>query len=94
MKLSSSVDETHIGNNRSDGFVRRVFRALVHEDGEEGLVVAKRQQYWGLLELLAQLGLFTTVPESYSDRLYSLKLVEGESRQAPICFLELSGVQL
>jgi hypothetical protein len=29
MKLSPSVDETQIGNNRSDGIVRRVFRALV-----------------------------------------------------------------
>jgi ketosteroid isomerase-like protein len=36
---------------------------IVHEVGEEGLIVAERQ-YWGLLELLAQLGLFTTVPES------------------------------
>jgi hypothetical protein len=38
---------------------------IVHELDEEGLVVAERQ-YWGLLplELLAQLGLFSTVPGS------------------------------
>jgi hypothetical protein len=37
---------------------------IVHEvDEEEGLVVAERQ-YWGLLELLAQLDLFSTVPKS------------------------------
>jgi len=36
---------------------------IVHEvDEDEGLVVAERQ-YWGLLELLAQLGLFSTVPK-------------------------------
>ena len=34
---------------------------IVHEVDEEGLVVAERQ-YWGLLELLTQLGLFSTVP--------------------------------
>jgi hypothetical protein len=34
---------------------------IVHEIDEEGLVVAERQ-YWGLLELLTQLGLFSTVP--------------------------------
>jgi hypothetical protein len=37
---------------------------IVHELDEEGLVVAERQ-IWGLLvELLAQLGLFSTVPGS------------------------------
>lgn len=37
---------------------------IVHEvDEREGLVVAERQ-YWGLLELLAQLGLVSTVPKS------------------------------
>jgi hypothetical protein len=36
---------------------------IVHEVDEEGLVVAERQ-YWGLLELLAQLGLFSSVPEN------------------------------
>jgi hypothetical protein len=37
---------------------------IVHELDEEGLVVAERQ-YWALLlELLAQLGLFSTVPGS------------------------------
>jgi hypothetical protein len=36
---------------------------IVHEVDEEGFVVAERQ-YWGLLELLAQLGLFSTVPEN------------------------------
>jgi hypothetical protein len=37
---------------------------IVHKvDEEEGLVVAERQ-YWGLLELLAQLDLFSTVPKS------------------------------
>jgi hypothetical protein len=41
-----------------------VMGVIVHEvDEGEGLVVAERQ-YWGLLELLAQLGLFTTVPEN------------------------------
>ena len=41
-----------------------VMGVIVHEvDEEEGLVVAERQ-YWGLLELLAQLGLFSTVPEN------------------------------
>lgn len=36
---------------------------VVHEvDEQEGLVVAERQ-YWGLLELLARLGLFSTVPK-------------------------------
>jgi hypothetical protein len=41
-----------------------IMGVIVHEvDEEEGLVVAERQ-YWGLLELLAQLGLFTTVPEN------------------------------
>jgi putative transposase len=35
----------------------------LHEVGEEGLIVAERP-YWGMLELLAQLGLLTTVPES------------------------------
>jgi hypothetical protein len=41
-----------------------IMGVIVHEvDEEEGLVGAERQ-YWGLLELLAQLGLFSTVPES------------------------------
>jgi hypothetical protein len=35
----------------------------VHEAGEEDLVVAERH-YWGLLELLTQLELFSPVPES------------------------------
>ena len=35
---------------------------FVHELGEDGSVVAERQ-YWGLLELLAQIGWFETVPE-------------------------------
>jgi hypothetical protein len=40
-----------------------IMGVIVHEVDEEGFVVAERQ-YWGLLELLAQLGLFSTVPES------------------------------
>jgi hypothetical protein len=41
-----------------------IMGVIVHEvDEEYGLVLAERQ-YWGLLELMAQLGLFSTVPES------------------------------
>jgi len=36
---------------------------FVHEVGEEGPIVAERQ-YLPMLELLAQLGLFSPVPES------------------------------
>jgi hypothetical protein len=40
-------------------------RHIVHEvDEEEGLVVAERQYEGSLLELLAQLDLFPTVPKS------------------------------
>ena len=35
---------------------------FVHEVGEDGSLVAERQ-YWGLLELLAQIGWFETMPE-------------------------------
>jgi ketosteroid isomerase-like protein len=34
---------------------------IVHELDDDGLVVAERQ-YWNMLELLAQLGMFTPVP--------------------------------
>ena len=40
--------------------------------------VAERQ-YWGLLELLAQIGWFETLAEGYSERLYSPECVEGRS---------------
>jgi SnoaL-like polyketide cyclase len=36
---------------------------IVHESDEEGLIVTERQ-YWGLLELLTQLGLFSTLPDN------------------------------
>jgi hypothetical protein len=39
---------------------------IVHEVDERSLVVAERQ-YWGLLELLTQLGLFSTVRSSWRD---------------------------
>jgi hypothetical protein len=36
---------------------------FVHETDEDGLIVAERQ-YWNMLELLAQLGMFAPMPES------------------------------
>jgi hypothetical protein len=35
---------------------------FVHEVDDEGLILAERQ-YWGMLELLTQIGWFETVPE-------------------------------
>jgi ketosteroid isomerase-like protein len=35
---------------------------IVHETDDDGLIVAERQ-YWNMLELLAQLGMFVPMPE-------------------------------
>jgi ketosteroid isomerase-like protein len=35
---------------------------IVHETDDDGLIVAERQ-YWNMLELLAQLGMFAPMPE-------------------------------
>jgi hypothetical protein len=61
--LWRATAETIAGVDDATGRPIEVMGVLVHEVGEEGLIVAE-SQYWGMLELLAQLGLFTTVPES------------------------------
>lgn len=57
-----AVAETTAGTFAATGRPIDIMGVFVHEVDEEGLVVAERQ-YWGLLELLTQLGLFSTVPE-------------------------------
>ncbi len=55
--------ETTAGTFAATGRPMDITGVLVHEANEEGLIVAERQ-YWGMLEVLVQLGLFSTVPES------------------------------
>jgi hypothetical protein len=54
--------ETTAGVADAAGMPIEVMGVFVHEVGEEGLLAER--QYWDMLELLAPLGLFTTVPES------------------------------
>ena len=46
----------------STGRSMEITGVIVHETDEDGLIVAERQ-YWNMLEMLAQLGMFVPMPE-------------------------------
>jgi hypothetical protein len=58
-KYPANFARTILGNSRIG---KRQAGTFVHEVGEDGSIAAERQ-YWGLLELPAQVGWFETVPE-------------------------------